>query len=355
MKRGSGLGGRAAGVGIGLLAAACAPADPVSGASVGVARAAIVGGDASPAERDAVVFLVHVGAKGWEFSCSATLVAPNLLLTARHCVSEIGDPNVACDADGRQVAGGALGKDRDATGFAVYIGARTPQAATSGAPAAKGRAIVHDGAATLCGHDLAFLVLDRDVPNAVIAPLRLSAPPTVGEELVAVGYGQTSSGAAPAVRQERSGVRVRFVGPNADPAVAPRDFVVSESDCEGDSGGPGLSPLTGAVVGVATRVGTAKGTATCLDSKANPLFVFYTQMAAFGETTQRAFAAAGHEPWQEGQPAPGTANDPGCGPCALGARGGSGSRAGFAVVALLALRAARRSGPRSRRDRIRGS
>lgn len=339
------------------IAAGCGAGDAPFEPTVGAARQAIVGGDASPAAHDSVVFLVHVGPKGWEFACSATLVAPNLVLTARHCVSDIGDPNVSCDVDGRQLAGGSLGADRDATGFAVYVGPKTPTAAASGAPAAKGRAIVHDGAATLCGHDLAFIVLDRDVPSAVVAPVRLSGAPAVGEELVAVGYGQTTTGAAPAVRQERSGVRVRYVGPNVDPAVAPGDFVVSESDCEGDSGGPGLSPATGAVVGVATRVGTAKGTASCVDSKANSVFVFYTQLAAFGEVARRAFAAAGHDPWIEGQPAPGSAQEDGCGPCALG-RASSRADAGLAgavLASLLALRAVRRSPPPRRRDRTRGS
>src|SRR6476619_5941987 len=81
--------------------------------TLGVVRSAIIGGATSTYDHDAVVLLAHEDARGeWEFTCTATLIAPNLLVTARHCLSAIDDPDVACDASGKQVAGGTVGADR---------------------------------------------------------------------------------------------------------------------------------------------------------------------------------------------------------------------------------------------------
>src|SRR5689334_5599575 len=48
-------------------------------------HAHIVGGTPSTSAQDATVMLTENG----EFACTATLIAPNLILTARHCVATL--------------------------------------------------------------------------------------------------------------------------------------------------------------------------------------------------------------------------------------------------------------------------
>ncbi len=50
---------------------------------------AVIGGTESSATHDQIVLLVHSdGAKVFA-TCSGTLVAPNVVMTARHCVSAV--------------------------------------------------------------------------------------------------------------------------------------------------------------------------------------------------------------------------------------------------------------------------
>src|SRR5512135_2500235 len=54
--------------------------------------------------------------------CSGTVVAPNLVLTARHCVSNAITTMPSCDADGRSDNGAPLGHDADPSHIAIYVG-----------------------------------------------------------------------------------------------------------------------------------------------------------------------------------------------------------------------------------------
>jgi hypothetical protein len=75
---------------------------------VGRTSAAIVGGTSSDAARDFAVMLVFSDpATNRRGICTAALIAPRLVLTARHCVSET-DLDVACGADGSATIGGAV-------------------------------------------------------------------------------------------------------------------------------------------------------------------------------------------------------------------------------------------------------
>lgn len=323
---------------------------------------------------DAVVLLAHNGAGGtWDFSCSATLIAPNLLVTARHCLSVLADDNVACDGEGNQVVGSAIGADRNPSDFSVYVGPARPVQGTTKVSAI-GKTIFHDTATTLCGHDLAFLLLDRSLDKTTILPVRLGGAPAVGESIVAVGYGQLRDGTDPPVRQERANIPVRYVGPflgnDVDPAVAPGDFMTGESFCQGDSGGPALAQSSDAVVGVATRVANdrtqARGTRICTDSSIAKVFAFYTQMSTSADVAKKAFAAAGYAPWLEGQHPPWWVYSDGCSVESAdrfvqGADPGRNRWALFAGALLVALlgrrgrrffRELRRSRGQSHRDRI---
>src|SRR5262249_17391613 len=56
------------------------------------------------------------------YSCTGSLLAPNLVLTARHCVAMTTGQNIGCTSDGTGDAGGAVGADFDATTLFVSYG-----------------------------------------------------------------------------------------------------------------------------------------------------------------------------------------------------------------------------------------
>src|SRR5512140_3664122 len=55
--------------------------------------------------------------------CSGALVAPNLVLTARHCVSRAVTATPSCDARGQSHNGDHLAEDADPSAIAIYVGA----------------------------------------------------------------------------------------------------------------------------------------------------------------------------------------------------------------------------------------
>src|SRR5207248_7262826 len=121
--------------------------------------AAIIGGTTSGAADDAVVF-VAVQRATINDECAATLLAPNLVLTARHCVARYDDRAWGCTQEGTPFGeGGAVFEDLDPKAIAVFVGATRPADATRATPSAVGAQIVHDSATHLCGHDLALVVL----------------------------------------------------------------------------------------------------------------------------------------------------------------------------------------------------
>ena len=88
MKRRLGLRGRGLCAGLGLVLLSLTLAAPVSAS--GGATASIVGGTtASGEEWPWAAFILAADAKGEGFSCSGTVIAPNLVLTAAHCVEDI--------------------------------------------------------------------------------------------------------------------------------------------------------------------------------------------------------------------------------------------------------------------------
>jgi hypothetical protein len=286
----------------------------------------IVGGRVSGADQDSVVVLARFENGARVGLCTATLVAANLALTARHCVSAT-DATAACNAAGQPVAGALLHGDRVATTLAVYAttGGVAPDTTVEAGASAHGTSLVVDAdATTICNHDLAFVILDRAL-TAPISPVRLAAPASA-DALVVVGFGITELGSLPAQRMRRDGVSLLGLGPMAYPddptyGVGDGELLLGESACSGDSGSPAISPL-GAVVGVASRAGNGKprdpsnAASTCLGATAHAV---YAELGASQALALRAFAQAGASPWLEGQPDPRNAKpDAGAAPDAAG-------------------------------------
>ena len=306
----------------GLVFGACAaPADGHEQQThMGRAIQPIVGGMVSGADQDSVVALARFENGVRVGLCTATMVAANLALTARHCVSAT-DATAACDSTGQPVAGALLHGDRDPTTLAVYAttGGVAPDTTMEAGASAHGKSLVVDATATtICNHDLAFVILDKAITSP-ISPVRLAAA-APADPLVVVGFGITELGTLPAQRMRRDGISLIGMGPMAYPddptyGVGDGELLVGESACSGDSGSPALTAL-GAVVGVASRAGNGKprdpanAASTCLGATAHAV---YAELHASQALTLRAFSEAGATPWLEGEPDPRAANDAGAG------------------------------------------
>ncbi len=333
---------------LGLVAAACSV--DASDENVGRVRQTIVGGSASDDAQDVTVMLLHLDPAGPRRLgiCTAALVAPRLVLTARHCVATT-DEMVACDSDGTPLLGSNVIANHDPANLYVFTGKDRPEFTgdappaldtTKWKPAGQGAEIIDDKSGTLCNHDLALLLLKEPIQNVPIAALRLDGDAVAGEKLLTVGWGVTFGEVEPSKRQQRSGVTVTRVGPNdAVPVLTKSELLFDESICLGDSGGPVFSQETNAIIGVVSRGGNGldpnKGgpSSTCegADNVA-------TKVSPFKELVMDAFERAGAEPKLEQKP------DDSCTAAAAGA-----SRTPRPGMLLLALGIACAAAARRRR------
>ncbi len=175
-------------------------------------------GLASPG--DAVVRVV-----GPKMTCSGTLVADDLVLTAHHCVVERGP------------AGEFLPKLIEAADVQVELGGDDLPWGNVGL-----KAIL----APPCGEagglgDVAVLVLERRLVGMPTLAMREEAP-RAGEMVSPQGFGRCVRSAEGIHRRDREGGAIATLWPGT--------FEVMASVCPGDSGGPVLDRATHEVVGV---------------------------------------------------------------------------------------------------------
>ena len=224
--------------------------DPVSD------EAAIVGGRPDRGHDLAVVAI----AIGDDALCTGSLIAPDVVLTARHCVSVTAEA-IDCESGQRQLV-----SDRDPATLTVLVG----DDITTATPVARGASLLTPTGTTLCEHDIALVKLDRAVEG--VTPLRVGASLDDDTRLRAVGFGQRRDD-GPAGRKFVK-VHVPVLGASAS------ELMVGEVTCHGDSGGPAIDEATGHVVGVLSRGGPG-----CQGPDTRNI---YTRPGAFASLLRRA-------------------------------------------------------------------
>jgi hypothetical protein len=308
-----------------LAATACSQGAPETTAQ---SREPIWEGEPSGESDDGVVFLIARGSKTSQ--CTATLVAPNLIITAKHCVVEFSSEPFSCTSEGELTSGsrgGAMGALIAPENISFVVGA---EAARNPTPSALGLQIFSVATPSICRNDIAMVLLDREILDVPIVPMRLGQGNSRGEMLRVIGYGADHNGAF-GTRNTLRDQRIVQVGVSAfledgDP-VPPRTFMtVGPSLCIGDSGGPALTENEAITAVWSQLVGA------CGDDDARN---YFTQIAPFEDTIVRpAFEAAGYEPLLEVEMGSGGAPtaDAGTGgePAGSGASGGVETSAGGA-------------------------
>jgi len=178
---------------------------------------AIIGGIADSGDPAVAALIVRAGANAGQPHCTATLIAPNRLLTAAHCIN-------------------------DSNTYEVHFGDRFDS----------GRAHLVSGIRRhpSASHDLAIVTLARGVviPPVPIGRAALS-PSAVGQTVRIVGFGRNG---------QPSGIGVKRFASTTISAVNDRFIRVGSGSgpqkCNGDSGGPTLMVENGieVIVGVSS-------------------------------------------------------------------------------------------------------
>jgi len=155
-------------------------------------RQELVGGGEDPSTSGVVGLGVKTTSE-FVGHCTGTLIAPNLVLTARHCVA----PTVSTPDDRVQCGMAEFAAVAAAGAFFASPSEVRPLEATD-PTFFQGRQIrVTGGADDVCGHDVALLVLAENVPASLAKPIvpRVDGNAATGEAFVAEGYGYTKADA----------------------------------------------------------------------------------------------------------------------------------------------------------------
>ena len=236
------------------------------------------------------VAIAHLSDQGFG-SCSGTLIAPNVVLTAQHCVARSsGDGFVQCGITEFSPAYDPV---------ELYVTTRT-SLSNNIADYHRAREIHVAGGPAFCGNDVAVIILDDLVlpEEAQWAVPRVDAELTAFEEYYAIGHGNTTDGGGGnPTRHRRDELFTQCVGSGCGlgSSIGSSEWRGDQGICSGDSGG-GAYDVFGRVHGVASR-----GAQGCADPVYGGVFGWGEWLK---EITVHAAGVGGIDPppWSTGFP-----------------------------------------------------
>jgi MYXO-CTERM domain-containing protein len=201
-----------------------------------------------------VVSLLKQVQGGYFPSCSGTLLAQNLVLTAHHCVASL------TSQDGSSVECGktAFQEPESAQTMLISVEANVGQEGLD--PYRVSKVWVPEMESAVCGKDIALLLLSgQGIPANVAKPIEPGFAAEVKPDAIfaAIGYGlqdpNDQQGETAGHRMGVSDAKVFCAGTSCGtPMVTDGEWIAESPVCSGDSGGPALDQ-NGRVVGVTSR------------------------------------------------------------------------------------------------------